>query len=136
MADEEMVDETRAEEDETFAPEESEGKSSNRRGPGFIRGVLLGLIAGAGAAKLLAPAAGKELRDRFAAETTPVRGYGSDPEVAPGADAGATPVDRIRTLLAQVRARVQEAKREAALASREAEELSHARYAELTRQGD
>ena len=136
MADEEMIDETETEEDETFAPEESEGESRSGRGPGFIRGVLFGLIAGAGAATLLAPTAGKELRDRIAAETTPVRGYGSDPDAAPGADAERTPVDRIRALLAQVRARVLEAKRAAAVASREAEELSHARYAELTRQGD
>ena len=136
MADEEMVDETEAEEDETFAPEELEGESPSGRGPGFIRGVLLGLIAGAGAATLFAPAAGKELRDKIAAETTPVRGYGGDPDAPLGGDAGGTPIDRIRALLTQVRARVQEAKREGALASREAEELSYARYAELTRQGD
>ncbi len=137
MADEEIVDETEAEEDETFAPEESEEESHSGHGPGFIRGVVFGLIAGAGAATLLAPTTGRELRDRIGAETTPVRGYGSDPDAAPDADAGGvTPVDRIRALLAQVRARVQEAKREAALASREAEELSHARYAELTRQGE
>ena len=136
MADEEIADETETEEDETFAPEETEGESRSGRGPGFIRGVLFGLIAGAGAATLLAPAANKELRDRIAAETTPVRGYGSDLDAAPGDDAGATPVDRIRALLAQVRARIWEAKREAEMASREAEELSHARYAELTRQGE
>ena len=136
MADEEKVDETEAEEDETFAPEEPAGESRSGRGPGFIRGVLFGLIAGAGAATLLAPSAGGKLRDRITAATAPVRGYGSDPDAAPGDDARATPIDRIRALLAQVRARVGEAKQEAALASREAEELSHARYAELTRQGD
>ena len=136
MADEEMADQIDAEEGETFAPEETEEQSPSGRGPGFIRGVLFGLIAGAGAGALLSSAVGKKLRDRIAAATTPVRGYSGDLDAAPTADAGSTPVDRIRTLLAQVRARVQEAKREASLASREAEELSNARYAELTRQGE
>ncbi len=136
MADEEIVDQIEAEEDETFAPEEVEEESRSGRGPGFIRGVLFGLIAGAGVGTLLSSAAGKEVRDRIASVTTAVRGYGGDSDAAPAADAGGTPVDRVRMLLAQVRARVQEARQEAALASREAEELSNARYAELTRQAD
>ena len=121
-----MAEETATDEETTFESLEEE-----RNGPGFRRGVLLGLLAGAAAATLFAPSTGQEFRHRVSEEAGPIlTGDG-------GADAdGNTPSDRIRSVLGRVRARVQEASEEAKEAARLAEEQSRARYAELTDQED
>ncbi len=135
MADDEVVedefDDVIEEDGDPFAPEESE---SGGHGPGFIRGVIIGLIAGAGMGALLGGDAGKQLRDRIGEQTTPVRGYGEGgaPDAADTV-ADEAPVDGLRALVASLRERIREARRQASIASREAEELTHARYAELTR---
>lgn len=113
-----MAEESTAIEEETPSASAEERKGS---GPGFILGVVLGMLAGAAAATLFAPSTGEELRYR-AAE-------------AEGAPAGTT-VERIRSVLDRVRARVQEASEEAQAAAREIEAQQRARYAELTGQED
>lgn len=98
----------------------SEQKRSH--GPGFRLGLLIGIIAGLAAAVLFAPPTGEgEPR---------VEGTG----VAEPAefDAG-SPAGRAMSLVEQVRARVQEAAREAEIARREAEQAAMARYTELTK---
>jgi len=114
-----MAEEAEANE-ETTAEEPAERR--NGSGPGFILGVLLGGIAGAAAATLLAPSGAEESRQ----PTEPASPFA---EGAPE-----TPVDRVRAFLARVRTRVQEASEEGRLAVSETEERSKARYAELTRQ--
>ncbi len=124
-----MAEETASLEEEPTPDREEERKGS---GPGFILGTLLGLIVGAAAATLFAPATGEEIRHRIAEETSPMRGYGEEEGGPEGPAAHDTPIARMRSLLEQVRSRVREASEEAGEAAREAEELSHARYAELT----
>ncbi len=123
-----MAEETATDEETTF---ESLDEEQNGSGPGFKRGVLLGLLAGAAAATLFAPSTGQEFRHRVSEEAGPIL-KGDD-----GADAdGTTPSERIRSVLGRVRARVQEASEEAKEAARLAEEESRARFAELTDQED
>ena len=121
-----MAEETATDEETTF-----ESLEEKRNGPGFRRGVLLGLLAGAAAATLFAPSTGQEFRHRVSEEAGPIlTGDG-------GADAdGTTPSERIRSVLGRVRARVQEASEEAKEAARLAEEESRARFGELTDQED
>ena len=126
-------------EEETIITEEAQGLSEERKGSGrgFVFGITLGALAGAAAATLFAPATGEETQQRISDEASPMPGH---PEAAgpgegglDGAQAG-TPVERIRAVLARVRSRVQEASEEGHLATQEAMEGSHARYAELTQQ--
>ncbi len=140
MSDEEVIeeelDDSTEDDGDPFAPEEPAGDDSARgRGPGFIRGVIFGLIAGAGVSQLLGPGAGKQLRDSIGEQTTPVRGYGEGGASDEPSSADA-PANTLLALVASLRERIREARRQASIASREAEELTHARFAELTRQSD
>jgi hypothetical protein len=86
-----------------------------RSGPGFLLGLVIGAIAGAVAAIAFSP--------------------GEEEGGVPAAyRSGTTPQDedRAQSLLGQVRARLSEARNEARVAAREAEQRSRARYAELT----
>ncbi len=123
-----MAEETATDEETTF---ESLEEERNGSGPGFMLGIMVGLLTGAAAATLFAPSTGQEFRRRVSEEAGPVlMGDG-------GADAdGNTPSERIRSVLGRVRARVQEASEEAKEAARLAEEQNRARYAELTDQED
>jgi gas vesicle protein len=117
-----MADETPAIEEET-APESPEEEKRARSGPGFILGVVLGMVAGAAGATLFAPDTGEETRQPF-------EGEGGPEVTVPDA-----PMARVRGVLDRMRSRVQEASAEAQEAAREAEEQSRARYEELTQQG-
>jgi len=119
------------EEEPTVDPEE--GESDARSGPGFIRGVVFGMIVGAAGATLFAPATGEETRQRIGEEAAPVL----KPQEGEGGPEGSpldAPMARLRGVLDRVRSRVQEASEEAQVAAREAEEQSRAHYEELTRQ--
>jgi gas vesicle protein len=125
-----MAEESAATEQETTpaSPEERNGS-----GHGFLLGMVLGVVAGAAAATLFAPATGDELRQRITEEAAP----GLTHPEGEGGPEGAQPdtaVERIRAVLARVRTRVQEASQEGREAAREAEKQGHARYAELTHQ--
>ncbi len=96
----------------------SEPERHSRGGPGFRLGLLAGALAGAAAARLLAPKEGERLP-----------GWLSNREGPPD-----TPTARIAAVLALVRARMQEASHEARQASQEAEECLHGRYSNLTHQ--
>lgn len=117
--------------DEEFADEPTgdEAEEQKSHGPGLRLGILVGLIAGAVVATLFAPPTGEETPGDEAAEGSAEGNDASrlDP------DEGA-PIARVRSLIEQVRARVREASREAGIATRETEELAHARYDELTHQ--
>lgn len=125
-----MAEEYAAIEQETASasPEEPSGS-----GPGFILGIVLGVLAGAAAATLFAPATGDEFRQRITEEAGPAFRRQED-EGSPEGPQPETPVDRIRAVAARVRSRVQEASEEAREAAREAENQSRARYEELTHQ--
>lgn len=119
------------EEEATFEPEEAE--SDARSGPGFIRGVVLGMIAGAAGATLFAPATGEEIRQGLGEKAAPVL----KPQAGEGGPQGSpleASMERLRGVMDRVRSRVQEATAEAQEATREAEEESRARYEELTKQ--
>ena len=144
MADDEIIEEEHDEvfgdddgdDGDPFAPEEPAGdNSAGGHGPGFIRGVIFGLIAGAGVGTLMGGDAGKQLRDNIGEQTTPVRGYG-EADSSDGPAFADAPAGGLLALVASLRERIREARRQASVASREAEELTHARYAELTRQSD
>lgn len=117
--------------DEEIADEPASGEADERKshGPGLRLGILVGLIAGAVVATLFAPPTGEETPEDQAAERLGDGKAFSPPDL----DAD-TPMARVRSLVEQVRARVREAAREAEIATRETEELAHARYAELTHQ--
>ncbi len=127
-----MAEESEAIEEETTS-DPAEGEDRARSGPGFIRGLVLGMIVGAAGATLFAPATGEQIRQRVAEEAAPVlkRSEGEGGPEGPPED---TPMARMRGALDRVRSRVQEASEEAQEAAREAEEQSRARYEELTRQ--
>ena len=115
-------------EDEVFAEdaeELEEAEEERKSGGGFILGLIFGAVAGAAAATLFAPATGEELRQHVGDEAAQQPRDGDEPD---------SPLSRVRGVLAGVRSRVQEATEEGQLASREAEEASRARYAELTNQ--
>ena len=128
-----MSEETEAvsdEMDEVSAdePNGDEGGERTSHGPGLRLGVLVGLIAGAVVATLFAPPTGEETPEDQtvdAAEGSAASLHGGDED---------TPMARVSSLIQHVRARMREASREAAIATREAEELALARYAELTHQ--
>ena len=120
-----MTDEM--EEEIADEPAGDEAGESKSHGPGLRLGIIVGLIAGAVVATLFAPPTGEEaLEDQVPEDLA--EGSGASP---PDPDA---PMARVRSLLDQVRARIREASREAEIATRETEELAHARYAELTHQ--
>ncbi len=123
-----------AEEEAEDVVEESEDEAEDERennGPGLRFGILLGLIVGAVVATLLAPPTGEETSD--SAGDRSVASGDDQPFAAQDIDFD-TPIARMRALLDHLRSRVREATREAELAAHEAEELAHARYAELTHQ--
>jgi len=129
MADEETVEREIEQSEETpGAPERRPpaGRAGNGRGPGFLLGMVLGMIAGAAAAALFAPPTEEEETQ----EAVTGRGPAAVPAEGPSAEA----VERVRSVLARVRARVREAREEGRLAAREAEAEGRARYAELTGQ--
>lgn len=115
-----MADETGAEEqvERTEQAEEAPAAQERRngRGPGFLLGILVGMIAGAAAAALF--------------------GHGGDEEAENEAGLGEpeSPAAGLRAALAGVRSRVREASKEAQEATREVEERYRARYEELTGQ--
>jgi len=103
-----VVEEPPAGEQATEAPAETAALPEERRdgsGPGFLRGVILGAIAGAALSILLAPRAGQE--NAFTEE----------------GEAGG--------LVGQLRARIREASTEARQAAQEAEQAKRARFREL-----
>ena len=118
-----MTDEM--EEEIADEPAGDEAGESKSHGPGLRLGIFVGLIAGAVVATLFAPPTGEETPGDQVPEEL-AEGSGASP---PDPDA---PMARVRSLLDQVRARIREASREAEIATRETEELAHARYAELT----
>jgi gas vesicle protein len=122
-----MSEEQAATEQETASTEPQEPNGS---GPGFILGVVLGVLGGAAAATLFAPSTGDELRQRITEEGAPA----VEGQAGPEASQAETPAARIRSVLARVRSRIHEASDEGRQASHEAEEQSRARYAELTHQ--
>lgn len=117
--------------DEAFAEEPSsdEGDERTSNGPGLRLGLLVGLIAGAVVATLFAPPTGEETPQDQTAE-----GAAEDNAGPMTSGDENTPIARVTSLIEQVRARVREASREAAIATRETEELAQARLAELTHQ--
>ncbi len=121
-----MADEITAAEEELVEELSEEHAGA---GPGFILGTVLGILAGAAAATLFAPATGEELRHRFSEES----GWREDGESAPQASGPETPVERVRTLLTRVRSRMKEATAEGREAAHEVEEEQRARFAELTK---
>ncbi len=126
-----MAEELATEEPATPAQETAQAALAQRdgHGPGFVLGVAVGMVAGAAAATLFAPASGDQLRQRMTDEAAlgaPEEGQGPLEDRFP-----ATPTTRVRTLLARLRSRVREAAEEGREAAREAEERSRARYAEL-----
>ena len=131
-----MTEEDVSTQEESVFAEQEERSGS---GPGFILGVIVGVIAGAAAATLFAPTSGEQVRQYMVEMASPGAGR-SEP---PGSDEGAAqdaepeaPVDRMRAMLARVRARVQEATEEGQQAAQEAEEQGRARYEELTHQDE
>ncbi len=84
---------------------------------GFRCGLLLGIIAGAIIAMLLARDAGAQSEPKGPEEL-------GEPE---------TPIATLRAALAGIRERIQEASREAESAAREVEDRLSARYEELTK---
>jgi gas vesicle protein len=97
----------------TEAPAETAAPAEERRdgsGPGFLRGVILGAIAGAVLSILLAPRAGQEN--------------------AP------TEESEAEGLVGQLRARIREASTEARQAVQEAEQAKRARFRDLMRDGE
>ena len=116
-----MPEQTVTEEATVAASAEKRGGS----GPGFLLGVVLGGLAGAAAATLLAPPVDEGQQSSLADSPFPSSATGHPPE---------TPEDRVRALFAQLRARVGEAAEEGRMAAKEAEEKSRARYAELIQQ--
>jgi len=95
-------------EEPVFAEDEpglAEQKRRNGRGPGFLLGIVVGALAGAAAVTLSSPPGDEE-------------GAGFDAPQAGG-------------LLAGLRGRFREARREGAKAARESEEASRARLSEL-----
>ena len=115
-------------EDEVFAEDAEdveEAEEGGKSGAGFILGLIFGVFAGAAAATLFAPATGEELRQYVGDEAAQQPREGSEPQ---------SPMSRVRGVLAGVRSRVHDAAEEGQLASREAEDASRARYAELTHQ--
>ena len=126
-----MSEETEAmsdEMDEPFADEPS-GDERKSHGPGLRLGIIIGLIAGAVVATLFAPPTGEETSESHATDAQ------TDEEIESPLNVDVdAPLARMRSMIEHVRARMHEASREAKLATREAEELALARYAELTHQ--
>jgi len=120
MAEETVTDEEQSNHDEPQADEAAEVtvERRNGHGPGFILGLIFGAIAGAAAAALLAPSTGEE---HYEASGGSAASGGSEQEMP----------DRLRTVLQQVRSRVEEASQEAHGATRETEERMRSRYEEL-----
>jgi gas vesicle protein len=133
-------------------PARNEGESRSK-GPGFRLGFLVGAVAGAGLAALLTPTAGGEMRRRTVEEASELwrrrdelaeeaRGRAKDTagkitEAARERGLLAeeeVPLERVRTMLSQVRERVSEALEEGREAAREAEQETKARFEEMTHQ--
>ena len=111
--------------EELEAADEPEERSGS--GPGFLRGTVLGVVAGAVAATLFAPPTGEEPIDQGSEQP------GSVP-AAPGEhEGGEAPAGRVQSVLRSVRARLDEARGEAREAAREAEAKTRARFEELTK---
>ncbi len=106
--------------DEEAAAEPAESRNGSGSGPGFLLGVVLGMLAGAAGAALFAPRADEDSGHDLAL------GGGPDAERTDAPEAG------VRSVLDSVRARVRDASEEAREAAREAEEQMRARYDELT----
>lgn len=109
----------------------------NGSGHGFVLGIMVGILAGAAAATLFAPTSGEEMRQRIADEASPILGHSEQPgsnESASQDSEPENPVDRMRSMLARVRTRVQEATEEGQQAAQEAEAQGQAQYEELTHQ--
>lgn len=126
-----MSEETEAmsdEMDEPFADEPS-GDERKSNGPGLRLGIIVGLIAGAVVATLFAPPTGEETSESHGMDAQ------TDEEIESPLNVDVdAPLARMRSLIEHLRARMREASQEAELATREAEELALARYAELTHQ--
>ncbi len=128
-----MAEEPATEETSTPAQATAEAGQAQRdgHGPGFVLGVVVGMVAGAAAATLFAPTSGDQLRHRMSDEVS--LGTLEESQGPSEGQFPATPMNRVRTLLARARSRVREAAAEGREAAREAEERSRARYAELIR---
>ena len=123
-----MAEETETIEEETVAELEEERDGS---GLGFIFGMLMGVVAGAAAATLFAPATGEEIRHRVSEEAAPLlKRQDGESDDASGLESG-TAMARMRGMLTRVRSRVHEASEQAREAADESELQSQARYAEL-----
>ena len=116
IEDADMVEELEASDE----PEERSGS-----GPGFLRGTLLGVLAGAVAATLFAPPTGEEPIDQGSEQP------GSVP-AAPGENEGEA--GPLQSILRRLRARLDEARGEAGKAARETEAKTRARFEELKEQ--
>ena len=119
MAEESAPGEEQAPEIEEAPPPLGEPTQRGGTGPGLVLGILAGAIAGALAARLLTPREGEA------------------PAAPPGQEAGPegladSPGARVASILGLVRARMQEASREAREAAQTAEGRLQARYSELT----
>ncbi len=121
-----MAEETAAEETAEAAEadgerEEPEEEAPTRRsGPGFIRGLFFGALAGAIGAALFAPPTGEEPTD-------------AESEQSDDSELGQV-LSRAEGVVSQLRSRVREAAAEGREAANEAEAKSRARYKELTEQ--
>jgi len=113
-------------EEATYTEERVEKR---RSGPGFLLGMTLGTIAGAAAATLFSPMSGEEIRHRAAEEAESLLPQGGPPDV--GAEPSG-PADRLRTALARIRGRLQEARTEGRQAAEEAEASLRSRFDELS----
>jgi gas vesicle protein len=108
-------------------------KRKKKRGPGFILGTLIGAIAGAAAAILLAPPSEEENEAPVTSrtpETAP-----AEPERPPAymTVAEDESLARVRAMLERVRARMREAGEAGQEAAKEQERSMSARYSDLTR---
>lgn len=99
--------------DEAIFEDAEDGESDDKgHGPGFIRGLLFGVIAGAVATKLFGPSEAGETNTQAALDSDEATG-------------------RLRDVLAGVKERFQEASKEAGEAMRESEAASRAHLEEL-----
>lgn len=119
-----MAEESAEAVEEEEHEEATEEAPRRRSGPGFIRGLFFGTLAGAIAAALFAPPTGEE---PSGAESEQV---GREVE-GDGSGLGQV-VSRAERVVSQLRSRVQEAAAEGREAANEAEAKSRARFKELT----
>lgn len=122
MSEETITEEPAASEEEVTEEVEAdeETEESKGSGPGFIRGIFFGMLAGATAATLFAPDTGEVLDEQS------VPALGGD-ESKENAIAG-----RLQSVVSKVRSRVREASDEAQVAAQEAEAKMRTRFDELT----